>query len=28
MADSQRFRHWLYDHDVLLQAEEEAAALR
>jgi salicylate hydroxylase len=28
MADSQRFRHWLYDHDVLLEAEEEAAALR
>ena len=28
MADSERFRHWLYDHDVLLEAEEEAAVLR
>ncbi len=28
MADSERFRHWLYDHDVLPEAEQEAAALR
>ena len=28
MADSERFRHWLYDHDVLLEAEEQASALR
>jgi salicylate hydroxylase len=27
LAESHRFRHWLYDHDVLAEAEAEAAAL-
>jgi salicylate hydroxylase len=28
LAESHRFRHWLYDHDVFLEAEAEAVSLR